>query len=66
MLILTRKPGEAIRIAGDVSVHILSVRGSLVRVGIEAPPDVVVWRGEVWDRMTAEEREHGPLPGHRR
>lgn len=51
MLILTRRAGEVVRIGDDVKVTVLSVRGNVVRVGIDAPKSVPVNRQEVLDRM---------------
>ena len=48
MLVLTRKTGEAIRIGDSVSLTILEIRGNQVRIGIEAPDDVMVYREEVF------------------
>lgn len=47
MLVLSRKPGESIVIAGDIVVTILEVHGNRVRVGIEAPLDVSIQRQEI-------------------
>ena len=47
MLVVTRKTRERILIGTDVVVTIVRVRGDAVRVGIEAPKDVVVLREEV-------------------
>jgi carbon storage regulator CsrA len=47
MLVLTRKTTETIRIGNDVTITILRVKGQTVRVGIEAPRDVRVVRGEL-------------------
>jgi carbon storage regulator len=49
MLVLTRKINESIVIDDDVSVLVVEVRGDRVRLGIEAPKDVVVHRKEVYD-----------------
>jgi carbon storage regulator len=54
MLILTRKPGEAIRIGPDIVVTVLGVNGQQVRLGIEAPRDVTVHREEVFVRIQHE------------
>ena len=48
MLVLTRKSGEAIRIGDSVSLTILEIKGNQVRIGIDAPDDVVVYREEVY------------------
>lgn len=47
MLVLTRKTTETIRIGNDITITILRVKGQTVRVGIEAPRDVRVIRGEL-------------------
>lgn len=51
MLVLTRKVNESIVIADVVVVTVLDVRGDKVRIGIEAPRDVVVHRKEVYDAI---------------
>jgi carbon storage regulator len=47
MLVLTRKADEALIIGDTVVVKVLSVRGNKVSLGIEAPKDVKVLRGEL-------------------
>jgi carbon storage regulator len=47
MLILTRRVGEVLCIGNDVRVTVLGVKGNQVRIGIEAPREVVVDRAEV-------------------
>lgn len=47
MLILTRREGDAIYIDGGVRIVVLSVDRKGVRLGIEAPPDVRILRGEI-------------------
>ncbi len=54
MLILTRKVGETIRIGDAVTVRVLEVRGSQVRLGIDAPSDVRIFREEVWLSLHAD------------
>ena len=48
MLILTRKVGEMIRIGDAVVIRVLEVRGSQVRLGVDAPADVRIFREEVY------------------
>jgi carbon storage regulator len=50
MLVLTRRPGEEIVINGNIRVTLVSVRGDRVRIGIVAPPSVVVDRDEIHQR----------------
>ena len=59
MLVLTRKPGEVLLIGEDIRVTVLSVRGNLVRVGIDAPRSVPVHREEVYARIQREKSQAG-------
>ena len=54
MLILTRKSGEALFIGDDIRITILEIRGKQIRLGIEAPTNVVVLREEIYQRIQAE------------
>ena len=47
MLVLTRRIGETLRIADDILVTIVDVKGNQVRLGIDAPADVTVLREEL-------------------
>lgn len=47
MLVLARKPNEAIVIGDQITVTVLEVRGNQVRLGIEAPKEVPVLREEL-------------------
>ena len=47
MLVLTRKSNETIVIDGNIRVRVLEVRGGRVRLGIEAPEDIGIRRGEL-------------------
>ena len=55
MLVLSRKSGEKILIAGDITVTVLSVQGNRVRLGIEAPGEYRVLRAELaeWNNAIA-------------
>ena len=54
MLILTRRVGETIVIGDNVTVIILGVKGSQVRVGINAPKSIAVHREEIYQRIKNE------------
>ncbi len=54
MLILTRRLGESIRIGDDIRITFLDIKGKQIRIGIEAPKDVMVHREEVY-RMIQEQ-----------
>ena len=47
MLILTRKVGETVLIGENIRIIVVQVRGTQIRLGIEAPPDQLVLRKEV-------------------
>ena len=58
MLVLTRKPGERILVGDDIVVTLISIRrdddyGPKIRIGLEAPSDVVIRREEVPDLREA-------------
>jgi carbon storage regulator len=55
MLVLTRKPGEAIVIGDDVEIEIVAIGGGKVRVGITAPRSTTVHRKEVYVELQAQE-----------
>ena len=44
MLVLTRKPGERIVIGENITVTVLAVEGSRIRLGVEAPKEIAVMR----------------------
>ncbi len=64
MLILTRRVGETITIGSNVTVTVLGVKGTQVRIGINAPRDVEVHREEIYERIR-QERSHATI-GHKK
>ena len=48
MLVLTRKSNQSIMIGDDIEVSVLSIMGEKVRIGIQAPRDIPVFRKEVY------------------
>lgn len=54
MLILTRRVGETLMIGDDVTVTVLGVKGSQVRIGVNAPKDVSVHREEIYEKIKQE------------
>jgi carbon storage regulator len=57
MLVLTRKSNQSIMIGDDIEVSILSVMGDKVRIGIQAPQEVPVFRTEIYLEIHREEAE---------
>jgi carbon storage regulator len=58
MLVLTRKSNQSIMIGDDVEVSVLSVMGEKVRIGIQAPQEIPVFRKEIYLEI---HREDGTL-----
>jgi carbon storage regulator len=71
VLSITRRVGERIVIGDDIVLHVQEVSGSTVRIGIEAPQSLRVYREEIWASVKEEnaraaaspaELPKGPLP----
>lgn len=64
MLVLTRKSNQSIMIGDDIEITVLSIMGEKVRIGIQAPRDIPVFRKEVYLEIQAERgdvRATGPV-----
>jgi len=59
MLVLTRKSNQSIMIGDDIEVSVLSVMGEKVRIGIQAPREIPVFRKEVYLEIQQERIEAG-------
>lgn len=57
MLALTRKKGESIIIADNIEVKILEINGHKVRLGIEAPKNISIYRKEIYDQIVNQNKE---------
>jgi carbon storage regulator len=62
MLIITRKPGERVMVGDDIVVHVMELVGGSVRIGIEAPRSVPVYREEIYAAMRDENRAAAEAP----
>jgi len=62
MLILTRRISESVIIGDNVKITVLGVKGSQVRLGIDAPKDVSVHREEIYERIR---QEQGSVTAHK-
>ncbi len=56
MLILSRKIDEKIKIGNDITITLIDVHGDQVKIGVEAPKDVKVFRQEVFDAIQNENK----------
>lgn len=63
MLVLTRKSNQSIMIGDDVEVSVLSVMGDKVRIGIQAPQDIPVFRTEIYLEIHRDEAEPSAASG---
>ncbi len=54
MLLLTRTIGETIIIDGGIKVTVIDIQGTHIKLGIDAPKEVKVYREEIYERMQAE------------
>ena len=56
MLVLTRKVGEEILIGDKITIKVIEVSGSKVKLGIDAPVDMRIYREEILERVRNENR----------
>jgi len=56
MLVLSRQVDESLLIGDEISVKILEVNGDTVKIGIEAPKSVAIYRKELYEAITEENR----------
>ncbi len=47
MLVLTRRPGESIHIGSGITITVTEIKGNKVRIGIDAPEEVSIFRAEL-------------------
>ncbi|WP_440467145.1 carbon storage regulator CsrA [Pseudomonas sp. YH-1] len=60
MLILSRRPGETIRIGDEIEVTVLGIQGNQIRIGVKAPRSLDVHRQEVYERIHGVEADRMP------
>lgn len=57
MLVLSRKRDQSLMIGEDIEIKIVEISGNMVKIGIEAPKDVQIYRKEVFDAIKSENIE---------
>jgi carbon storage regulator len=63
VLVLTRKSNQSIMIGDDIEISVLAIMGEKVRIGIEAPRSVPVFRREVYVEIQEDQEEPGEGSG---
>lgn len=63
MLVITRKSGERICLGDEITITVLAIVGSTVRLGIAAPAEVPVYRHEIWAAVRDENRAAAEASG---
>jgi len=56
MLILTRRAGQSLYVGDSIRVTVLGIQGKQVKIGLELPDDMTVYRDEVYQRVMEENR----------
>jgi carbon storage regulator len=54
MLILARKIGEAIKIADEITITVMEIKGGQVKIGVDAPHHIAIHRNEIYERILEE------------
>lgn len=57
MLALTRKKGESLVVNNNIEITVLEIRGDQIKIGIQAPKDVPIYRKEVYLQIQKENEE---------
>lgn len=57
MLALSRKQGESIVIGKDIKISILEIKGDQIKIGIDAPKNVTIYREEIFKQIEEENKE---------
>ncbi len=62
MLILSRKKGEAIKIGDDIEIKVVAISGDQVKIGIDAPKHIEVYRQELYEQIQVENKQAAKTP----
>lgn len=57
MLILTRKPGESVYIGDNIKITVVEIKGNQIRVGLDAPKDMRIYREEIYLQILEENKQ---------
>lgn len=65
MLILQRNRGQSIYIGDQIKIHFLNLTGNIIKIGIEAPKEVVILRNEILDKPLKRKKTRCQHPNKR-
>lgn len=54
MLILSRRPGESVHVGDDIKITVLSVKGQQIKLGLEVPEHMSVYREEIYLKVQSQ------------
>ena len=57
MLILTRRPGESLYLGDDIRITVLGLQGKQIKLGLQVPAEMTVYREEVYKRVIEENQQ---------
>lgn len=63
MLALTRKKGESLVVNNNIEITVLEIRGDQIKIGIQAPKEVPIYRKEVYAQIQKENEEASGVDG---
>ncbi|MDA8233882.1 MAG: carbon storage regulator CsrA [Clostridia bacterium] len=62
MLVVTRRQGEKIVIGNDIEIIILDIKGEQVKIGLNAPKNVTIYRNEIYEEIIKNNKEAATTP----
>jgi carbon storage regulator len=64
MLILSRRPGESVHVGDDIKITVLSVQGQQIKIGLDVPENMPVYREEIYLKVRSQNASALDLDNH--
>ena len=64
MLILSRRPGESVHVGDDIKITVLSVKGQQIKIGLDVPENMPVYREEIYVKVRSQNASALDLDNH--
>ena len=64
MLILSRRPGESVHLGDDIKITILSIKGQQIKIGLDVPEHMPVYREELYQKVQSQNASALELDNH--